>query len=154
MVSSRAALLSTWDSADFPVAPISVKQNECIREMQNRDADETERDKDGGNDQDDDHRSEGSGFVSATHVTKTGTVSSSASVIDPALFPAVRKLEKSGRLDTGEKFLCWLHSMENSLRERDDEPHRKYIELLERHRTDADQLLAQVEDNLDESCRT
>ena len=64
---------------------------------------------------------------------------------DASLFPAVRSLEKpTARLDTGEKFLSWLHSMEDSLRSRDDEPYRVYMEHLERHRDDADQLLKKV----------
>ena len=85
------------------------------------------------------------GAKTTTASSRHSATGTGSAVADASLFPAVRSLEKpTARLDTGEKFLSWLHSMEDSLRSRDDEPYRVYMEQLERHRDDADQLLKKV----------
>ena len=89
------------------------------------------------------------GAKTTTASSRHSATGTGSAVADASLFPAVRSLERpTARLDTGEKFLSWLHSMEDSLRSRDDEPYRVYMEQLERHRDDADQLLQKVNKNL------
>ncbi len=150
--SSRAALLSAWDSADSPSAPITSKQREALETLKNRTGggeDDGSGDESGA-DEHSDRRSE-SKAKTATSSRHSASASASATA-ERALFPSVRQLERSpgtARLDTGEKFLAWRHSMEDSLRERDDEPYRKYVEQLERHARDADDLLSEVNGGLD-----